>query len=82
MYKIKNGFTINSDGKSINDREEIARLICNTANNDCLHITELWCWEELADKWSFGENEFIDDTELNSDAYFNGGYNWKYVSIN
>lgn len=81
MYTIENGITTNSDGIIINDRKEIARLLCNTANTECLHIQELWCWEELADKWSFGNNEFIDNTNFSSDTYFNGGYDWKFVEI-
>jgi len=81
MYKVKDGITIKNNGEIINDRNEVARIICNTANNDCLHIRELWCWEQLADKWCFGENEFIDQTVIDSDEYYNGGYHWNFVPL-
>jgi hypothetical protein len=63
-------------------KEQVIIKLCDYVNHNALHIKELWCYAELADKYDIHDDDFYDDqSELTEyERNYIGLYNWKIKS--
>ncbi|WDI05174.1 hypothetical protein PUW25_25535 (plasmid) [Paenibacillus urinalis] len=70
-------FTVND--VPLKTKKEAVRALCATANFNCLHIEELWCYKEVCELFSITPDDYWnDEAELDEEHLMHAGNdNWK-----